>query len=750
MGTAQNAYLAPNPTEGPAREGTRGDEEQTTRIAAVYADLDVKAGACPDLDACRSVMNTISGYLGEYPAVIIESGGGLQPIWALEYCPPDKGVALLRRFGRLVKAVGDEQGYALDSVFDAARVLRIPGSVNHKYTPPRPVVASLGGGGPMDPATLAERLDEWGVPEEDGDARLGLGEVVAPEDGWRWALYSCGYAVTTIGGWLSERVDARHPWLLSCLVRLECMRRNGCLTRAEYTSTRDRLEHRFVGMLTNNEPTREPGRYEIAGVRHAAVDRATRKDVAELAAELGAHPHLISSVRLESESPVSDAQPSGEQAAEDDSAPSAPFLALEQDFWERAALKRVYDAAIDSGCAPWAVLAVVAARVLTMVGPDVVLPPIGRPRRHKANRGGSLNSLFGLVGSSGGGKGEATAVAIELIPDPCDLDPSILDGVRLRVCNVGTGEGMADKYVKREGGKRVGQYDAVLFDADEIDALSAKADAKSSTTWAVLRSGFSGARLGFTAMSNRDNGIDAHTYRMCVVVNIQPRKAGPLMNDADGGTPQRFLLFPATDPRVPLKMPEWDGKYLKPLITLADIPTGPLTVEVASAVRRFVWENNAKRKRGQGDALDGHAMFCRLKFAFVLAVLDGRANVTEDDWRLAGIASSVSDSIRALIESELTDAEHERAADVGSLRGVSQAAAQASSVTALAEARAWYEAKVFTAGADGITRRELHHASKRHRPFLDAVLTELVDNGRAEQMSRGRFCWKPSATGAGV
>lgn len=292
-----NAYLAPNPVRGPERQNAgRGTEEQVTRLAAVFADLDVKPGACPSIDVASDLVDAISAHIEERPVVVIFSGGGLQPIWTLEDCTPEVGIPLLCRFGRLVRAIGKARGIKLDSVFDAPRVLRIPGSLNHKYNPPVEAALIPDTGAPMDPATLAERLDEWGIWQEDGDDRIGLGDVVVAERDWKYVAESCGYAAQTIRQWEREPVDGRHPWLLGCLVRLECMRRNGCLTRNDYQAAQRKLEARFLKLLATQEPKRDPKQYEVAELHNVAIDRASRKSWAEIDDELGGdqgHVHLF-------------------------------------------------------------------------------------------------------------------------------------------------------------------------------------------------------------------------------------------------------------------------------------------------------------------------------------------------------------------------------------------------------------------------------------------------------------------------
>jgi hypothetical protein len=287
-------YLAPNPTSAPAgRDRGRGTEAEVSRVAALYADIDVKAEACPSIEAAQQIVEAVSAAIGEPPAVVIFSGGGLQPIWTLEHCDVPTGLALLRRFGRLVRAIGAERNIKLDSVFDGARVLRIPGSTNWKYDHPVEVSAWCDDGDTIDPAALDERLAGLGIETLDGDDRAGRPDPVVSEDRWPYAIETCGYSATTVRAWMAETVTERHPWMLCCLVRLECMRRNGCLTSSDYAKGKRQLEARFNTLLSTQEPRRQVKLYEVAELRRAAVDRASRKSQAEIDAELGGHLHLI-------------------------------------------------------------------------------------------------------------------------------------------------------------------------------------------------------------------------------------------------------------------------------------------------------------------------------------------------------------------------------------------------------------------------------------------------------------------------
>ena len=63
-----------------------------------------------------------------------------------------------------------------------------------------------------------------------------------------------------------------------------------------------------------------------------------------------------------------------------------------------------------------------------------------------------------------------------------------------------------------------------------------------------------------------------------MVVGVQPLRAGPLFDDVDAGTPQRFVWLPTDDPGAPkqrpaacdrLKLPSWDSKWVDPNDTIA-------------------------------------------------------------------------------------------------------------------------------------------------------------------------------------
>ena len=150
----------------------RGKESDVIRLAALIADLDFKKGGCGDLVTAYAIIAAISEALGEDPVAITHSGHGLQPYWAVEVASAlgltnTEAKRLLDRFKALVQKVAADHGCGVDAVFDLARVLRLPGSVNYKDPEnPVPVRCFAGDGRPLTVDQVTAALDAAGIPED--------------------------------------------------------------------------------------------------------------------------------------------------------------------------------------------------------------------------------------------------------------------------------------------------------------------------------------------------------------------------------------------------------------------------------------------------------------------------------------------------------------------------------------------------------------------------------------------------------
>lgn len=389
-----------------------------------------------------------------------------------------------------------------------------------------------------------------------------------------------------------------------------------------------------------------------------------------------------------------------------------PLETIEADFWtSRQSLTLIYNAALSQMCAPWAVLACCAARALALIPPTVTLPPIiGGP--------GSLNWFAAIVAKSGGGKGAANAVATQLVP------------ADIHIRGAGSGEGMIEAYNRRA--EPQDHITEILFSIDEVDSLTSLGARAGQTTMSVLRSGFSGETLGYSYRGRAGEKVDAHTYRMTMIVSVQPERADGLFADAGGGTPQRFMWFPGRDRRIRADAaPQWPADSAGtrrglPPVNLRKLTHGPL--KIPAEAEQLIRQARADSMSGCDEALDGHALFCREKFAYSLAILDGRTELTSEDWRLSGIAANVSDWCRQRAQSVLEESRRGAARDRGRWRGIETYEADISrSVEGAEELRrilTWAVGKLKAADGRRMAKRDLSRAasSRDRAKFTEAML----------------------------
>lgn len=341
----------------------------------------------------------------------------------------------------------------------------------------------------------------------------------------------------------------------------------------------------------------------------------------------------------------------------------------EADFWTaRPIHAHIREFARARMASPWATLGSVLIRATAVAPPEVVLPAI-------VGGHASLNQFLALVGHSGAGKDAAEAAARDAVKFGHILELPL-----------GSGEGIVKTYVRSiedDDGVRMDQYnDTALFTASEVDKVAAIAGRNGSTLTAVLRDAWTGKMLGFANSEiKRRIWVNEHHYRMCLIVGVQPGRGHALLNadEVAGGTPQRFVWLPATDPAAPDVEPAesepWE--WTEPAGLLGGFAPAGLRrpIPVWDGAVHIIRDARRARLRGQETGADGHALLCRLKIAAALGLLDGHLGVTEEDWDLAGVVMVVSgrtrDEVAAVLAEDSArsnrakgDAEAERAVRV--------------------------------------------------------------------------------------
>lgn len=342
---------------------------------------------------------------------------------------------------------------------------------------------------------------------------------------------------------------------------------------------------------------------------------------------------------------------------------------LPPEFWaSRPVLRHIHQAARSRRVAPDALLGAVLARVCLHADWRFVIPAV-------VGRAASLNSFVALCGRSGAGKGAAMGAAAELLASLTTAHDH-----RTVEAPVGSGEGLVrlffapvDEY---EGSKKrtvMEQVaDAALVNISEGEALTKLGQRSSQTTMTTLRQGWSGEAIGFSyAAAEKNLRLREHSYRMAVIMAIQPELARGLFEDSDGGTPQRFIWASLHDPDAPEDPPEWPGPLTITLPAWKD-PEVQLSKSLVGGYQRVeiglceqVLEDTHRLRRAglRGDnldPLDSHSNLARIKIAALLSLMDSRIDVDPDDWHLAGQIMETSKAVRTWALRSVADDEDKR------------------------------------------------------------------------------------------
>jgi len=346
-------------------------------------------------------------------------------------------------------------------------------------------------------------------------------------------------------------------------------------------------------------------------------------------------------------------QASEEQAEQtDDLCPHLP-----DEFWSaRPAFQHIRQAAWSKGIAADGLFGAILARAAYKADWQVVLPDIIGSYQ-------SLNLLVGLVGGSGDGKGSSLNVAERLMPGIPVSDPKAVE------VTAGSGEGIPRSFyeqvpVEDENGNPTKQREwkqirrHVYLRIDEGEVTQAISQRRGSTFWVVMRSVYSGEGLGFNnADADRRFPVERLGYRMSAAIAIQPTIAAGLLEDKDGGTPQRFLWFGLTDANMtinPDDLPDFPGQIAwqpprydsngTELVCGYNLGVINVAPEIRKEILGAKLLHTAGRKRRK--EMDSHRNLTKLKVAALLGMLDRRLNVTLEDWALADTILSTSDAVR--------------------------------------------------------------------------------------------------------
>jgi len=338
-------------------------------------------------------------------------------------------------------------------------------------------------------------------------------------------------------------------------------------------------------------------------------------------------------------------------------------------FWDRrATLRHIKEYAEASIANPWSTLGVVLVRMLYQVPPRVKLP--GRNNSEAGTR--ALNMYVALVGNSGAGKKTATDAAAHAI-DVGPVKPYL---------PIGSGEGIAKAYrrpARRDEPSSMIVVDglaikatAVIFDVAEVATWNALTGRTGNTLISEVLKGFSGETLGFTnADEQKTIAVPANSYRMGLIIGAQPGTCGPLLGNVTSGLPQRFLWMPSEPER------DYDPDDMPPVPKPRVWPAPEFgiddhTVLFPKMAEREAIVSSIDRNK---DPMESQAIVIKMRVAVALALLEGRIDVNEEDWSLAGEVMTVNRRTREFVARQLRDQERKANRAHGARLGERQLAA---------------------------------------------------------------------------
>ncbi|MGU3497637.1 bifunctional DNA primase/polymerase [Mycobacterium sp. C31M] len=400
---------------------------------------------------------------------------------------------------------------------------------------------------------------------------------------------------------------------------------------------------------------------------------------------------------------------------------------------------------------PTAMLGASLARVVSAIPPNVVLPPT-------VGSYASLNQNYALVGKSGRTKSTSISAMkdwLSVEPNYLPRKPGTTEGLRKcyaqigRVIQPGTGvAGIPTKYEFVQQGKQW----SVLAIVPEVDSLIA-AKMRSASLMSELRSAWSGEDLAEDfAAEDKTIILRANRYRFAMILGVQPGRARPLFDEADGGTPQRFIWLPTIDPDMPdvapdlppkLDLPRWPGMFQQGIVD-PDISVNKdlgneadssefVTLGIPNSVSDLILQTMREINRGNSsvDPLDGHKNLVQLKLAAALMALDCRYDaVTQEDWDRAGAVMAVSDATRHSVQ-ELHRSETERVnVSRGKLEGIRASVAEETKHSRDVNRVASQIVKKLTSEDGKLSRGLVRNSiAGRDKKFFDDAENSLIESG---------------------
>ena len=730
------------------QQNKRGSIEDVTQLTALYADLDIAENKIPTQEAAENIINDLSQALGTPPAAIVGTGGGLHPYWPITEGTNTKSAAtLLKRWRVLVEDTARDHGGTTDNVFDLTRMLRAPGTHNHKYNPPIKTTLTEEEPDGWESLTLDDahdRLTDIGIPTPANNQALQhdpnstpVGTLAHLPDGepcghfnnmqntWNRQLQEEGTVhatVTRITTWITQQGREGCPGARKALQQAQQCFYNATPQRSsEYSQQQLDQEWRnqLQGALRN--ATSKPQ----APTGCTDTQRANEANEA-IEAILGDNPELN--------------HPWTDQRLFE----SSELLKYSHQLAEALLLD------------PLAVYITYLARFRAEVCPYYVIPDfIGSEQ--------TLNMGVALVAGSGGGKTSING-ATRSRPPAAQYGPP--NWVAQQVNDPASAAAMQTTFMTSKMEQIPGSKDKMkvpvqhkvhgYFYIDEIKSLEASARGTDNSMTAAIRSATSGSgAFGKRTAGDRNaNTVPDYAASLSVTVAAQPENLGWLLEESGSGTPQRFVFIDIRNhdpqPFNPNNLTKAEtiaahkeqrskaDQFTTPPISHLFLCTdGHCTGQVGSSHIPITLTEEAeytslKINHNRRDEIESHSNLMRIKLAALAAMTRGQLSFTDEDWAAAGEIMRRSrqtiDACRQVVTSKKRDS-HKATGVAAGMASEAQAEYEADKLRERGVARIRRYAEKHEAAGTTSTRRALKDSLARDKKHMNDWLKAAAAEG---------------------
>ncbi|MCB0914361.1 MAG: bifunctional DNA primase/polymerase [Actinobacteria bacterium] len=379
---------------------------------------------------------------------------------------------------------------------------------------------------------------------------------------------------------------------------------------------------------------------------------------------------------------------------------------------------------------PWALLAAVLTRTSAEVDPHVQLPDV-------VVAASSLNLFSCILGYPGQGKSGTASAADELrLWEATAFD-------------FGSTEGLIDIYVETVPWRKKDDDDVFTdpweripghFDlrqkvrrgyaeTDELSTFLGQTERAGNTIRGTLLSAYFAKRINPAYRGNKAH-LPTHRYRLAWLVGAQVDLAWKVIDQQDVGLPQRLLWASSREPQPEIGAPKPEGLLPWKVPADAQMPGVVRYIDVPDAIVDEVRQVRARVVAATSADLGSHRMLTRLRVAALLALIEGRYNIDDEDWHLSDLIVAHSDACIEMVMAERA----KRTAAATKSTGEARAAAALAGAEYVAERVTEHAAQMvarYVHKHGQVTRKQTKYAAGkwRHRDGfdLDDVLAYAVE-----------------------